>query len=207
MSISPRLDVTLLVLALGLSGPAASAQVAPAPDAARRAMAAAVRSDLRNLVTAQEAFFADNVHYTRALDSLRFQPSQGVAVTIELASARGWRGSGRHSAADITCWIFVGDAPKPRPDANEGEPRCEGVPAAPRGAPDSLRQALASMSPLLSSMMASTYEQMASFLARPETAERLATFTRNYYEALVRRGFTREEALRIVTAVGVLPVR
>lgn len=207
MSISRTLAVTLLVLALGLSGPVASAQVAPAPDAARRAMAAAVRSDLRNLVTAQEAFFADNMHYTRALDSLRFLPSQGVTVTVEQATARGWRGSGRHSAAGITCWIFVGDVPKPRPDANEGEPRCEGVPATPQGGPDSLRQALESMSPLFSTMMANTYEQMTSFLARPETAERLATFTRNYYEALVRRGFTREEALRIVAAVGVLPVR
>lgn len=39
-------------------------------------------------------------------------------------------------------------------------------------------------------------------LTRPEVAERLATFTRNYFEALLHKGFSRDEALRIVAATG-----
>jgi len=39
-------------------------------------------------------------------------------------------------------------------------------------------------------------------IADPETAERCATFTRNYYEALVAKGFTEEAALQIVIAAG-----
>jgi hypothetical protein len=40
-------------------------------------------------------------------------------------------------------------------------------------------------------------------LARPETAERLAAFAKNYYDALVAKGFSADEALRIVLAHGV----
>ena len=41
-------------------------------------------------------------------------------------------------------------------------------------------------------------EARLAILTRPEVAEQLATFTRNYFEALLRKGFTREEASRIV---------
>ncbi len=43
-------------------------------------------------------------------------------------------------------------------------------------------------------------------LSKPETAEQLATFTHNYYEALVKKGFTKSEALQIVTSVQGLPI-
>lgn len=46
--------------------------------------------------------------------------------------------------------------------------------------------------------MAQMMAGMVDLMARPETADKLATFTRNYYEALVKKGFTKEEALRIV---------
>lgn len=39
------------------------------------------------------------------------------------------------------------------------------------------------------------------YLARPETAAKLATFTRNYVDALVARGFSRDEALRLASSV------
>lgn len=63
----------------------------------------------------------------------------------------------------------------------------------------------------MSGMMDMMYRQMAEtmllvtfdVLTRPESAEKLATFTRNYYEALLRKGFTEEQALQIVAATGV----
>jgi len=48
-----------------------------------------------------------------------------------------------------------------------------------------------------------TLEGTLAALAKPENAERLADFTKNYYDALVRRGFTKDQALQIVTAVGI----
>jgi len=72
---------------------------------------------------------------------------------------------------------------------------------------DSINMVMGAMGPMFGNMfgnmMTSMYEGMLVVLERPETAERMAAFTRNYYEALVRRGFTREEALRIVATVGI----
>jgi hypothetical protein len=88
--------------------------------------------------------------------------------------------------------------------------RAQNPPAAapaPAGHLDSLRAFLPQMAqlmaPLASQMSVNMMDAMLTVLERPATAERLATFTRNYYEALVRRGFTREEALRIVIGRGV----
>lgn len=40
-------------------------------------------------------------------------------------------------------------------------------------------------------------------LAKPETAERFAAFTKHYYDALVAKGFSKEDALKIVTTHGI----
>lgn len=97
---------------------------------------AAMKSDLRNLVTAQESYFADYVSYTRAftVDSMRSGyddswvpwPSTGVTVTIGVATDRGWSATARHAdLGSMVCGIFVGDAPPPIAGAREGEPMCE----------------------------------------------------------------------------------
>ncbi|MGD2135626.1 MAG: hypothetical protein PVF27_05670 [Gemmatimonadales bacterium] len=67
---------------------------------------------------------------------------------------------------------------------------------------DSLAMMQELMGPMMSNMMASMMDGMLTLLARPESAEKLATFTRNYYEALIRKGFTEEQALRLVAAIG-----
>jgi hypothetical protein len=61
---------------------------------------------------------------------------------------------------------------------------------------------MAMMAPMMSQMMQSMMHGMLLQLAKPETAQNLATFTKNYFDALVAKGFTRDEALRIVVAVG-----
>jgi len=58
------------------------------------------------------------------------------------------------------------------------------------------------MGPMMGEMMASMVKSMSKTMAEPEVAQNLATFTRNYYQALVDRGFTEEEALKIVTSSG-----
>ena len=37
--------------------------------------------------------------------------------------------------------------------------------------------------------------------------DRLAAFTRHYYEALIRQGFTKDEALQIVAGLGIPALR
>lgn len=195
----------LLVCGLGLAiATPARSQASQEADATRlRAQAAAVRSDLRRLVVAQEAYFADHTRYAASLDALQLRASQGVTITLDRATDRGWSATARGTDAQVTCWIYVGDVPKPRPKALEGSPICEGVPASEGIAADSLQGMMDAMEPMFANMMETMFEGLVNVLSRPDVADRLAAFARNYYDALVRRGFTADEALRIVTAVGI----
>lgn len=58
------------------------------------------------------------------------------------------------------------------------------------------------MGPMMGQMMEAMMDGMLKAMAKPENVERLASFTRAYYEALMRKGFTKEEALQIVVAMG-----
>ena len=56
------------------------------------------------------------------------------------------------------------------------------------------------MMPMMAHMMAATINTSLDVMSRPETARKMATFSKNYLDALRAQGFSREEALRIVTA-------
>jgi hypothetical protein len=56
------------------------------------------------------------------------------------------------------------------------------------------------MGPMMQQMATAMLEGTLVTMAKPENAERLADFTRHYYDALIKRGFTKEEALQIVIA-------
>lgn len=86
---------------------------------------AAMRADLRRLVNAEEAYFADSTAYTADLTKLSyFEASSGVRITISLSeTAQGWRATARYDRTSIACQIFIGDATPS--DMNEGEPFCE----------------------------------------------------------------------------------
>lgn len=58
------------------------------------------------------------------------------------------------------------------------------------------------MGTMMGTMMETVMEAMFKVLAKPENAERLATFTKNYYDALIAKGFSKEEALRMATTIG-----
>src|SRR2546421_2261953 len=66
-----------------------------------------------------------------------------------------------------------------------------------------MAQTSAMMGPMMGQMMEAMMEGMLRVMAKPENIGRLATFTRNYYEALIRKGFTKDEALQIVVAAGI----
>lgn len=63
-------------------------------------------------------------------------------------------------------------------------------------------QQLQAMMPMIAATLRNVTQGTMSALAEPEVARNLARFTRNYYEALMAEGFTREEALRIVSSIG-----
>lgn len=94
------------------------------PDAVRAPLAA-VRSDLRNLVTAEEAFFADSVRYAKSLRAMQFQTSTGVTVILDEVAADAWRAHATHlRAPGWACGIYVGDMRGYVVEQKEGEPKC-----------------------------------------------------------------------------------
>ena len=89
-----------------------------------RAFLASMKSDLRNLLVAEETYYGDNVTYTTSLSSIQYAMSQGVTVTITGATGSGWSATAGHTATSRTCGIFYGTATPPMAGQNEGEPRC-----------------------------------------------------------------------------------
>ena len=66
-------------------------------------------------------------------------------------------------------------------------------------------QQMGQMTQMMTQMMRQVTQSSLAVLAEPETAENLARFTRNYYEALVARGFTEGQAMQIVSNLGFPP--
>ncbi len=91
-----------------------------------RAYAAAMKSDLRNLVSAEEAYYADHETYAASKSDLYdyYASSAGVSIHIDQATADGWSGSAIHSATTTQCAIFVGDVEPPASDAQPDAPYC-----------------------------------------------------------------------------------
>ena len=131
-SVSLRLMALAVVAVLWVSTGVAQAQVeAPAPEEARPHMRV-IQSDLRNLVVAQEMYFADNVAYAPSIPAMGgiYVPSLGATVVILNLFETGWNGIAVHEKAPgYVCGVFVGmdDAAAPLHDgAEEGEVTCRG---------------------------------------------------------------------------------
>src|SRR5690606_28512418 len=67
-----------------------------------KANTAALKSDLRNLVVAQESYFYENQTYTTDPVVLNFRSSQNVSVTFVSADGSGWSATATHSVASPT---------------------------------------------------------------------------------------------------------
>ena len=99
-------------------------------DSKEKAYIAEMKSDLRNLVTAQEAYAADHRVYAPSLEAMGqkyYQTSTGVTVVIDRATADdGFTASATHSGTPYRCAIFVGSVTRPPQIGNAlaGEPRC-----------------------------------------------------------------------------------
>ena len=88
-----------------------------------KAYIATMKSDLRNLVTAQEAYFSDNAGtYAASTTALgtTYQPASSVTVTLSNVTTTGWTATASHTSTAKTCSISMGGT-----STNEGEPVCK----------------------------------------------------------------------------------
>lgn len=92
----------------------------------QKAAQAYMKSTLRNVVTAEEAFFSDSGRYVGS-ERLGewFQPERGVTVTIERADSAGFIATATHAATTQACGVWVGTPPADRMHgALEAQPTC-----------------------------------------------------------------------------------
>jgi type IV pilus assembly protein PilA len=98
-----------------------------------KAYTAAMKSDLRNLVTAEEAYFADSSKYTSVIATaaggagIQFKNSTGVNVPTIVPGTGYWSATVTHSQipAPFTCGIGVNTTNTVVTTAGDGEPACK----------------------------------------------------------------------------------
>jgi prepilin-type N-terminal cleavage/methylation domain-containing protein len=112
------IELLIVVVIIGILAAIAIPKFANTKE---KAYIAAMKSDLRNLVTAEESYFADYTTYTKDLGNA-YSESSGVTVTVGNAAGTGWDAKSVHTGTTKTCTIAIGSQVKAGDP--EGEPRC-----------------------------------------------------------------------------------
>jgi len=91
-----------------------------------KAYITAMKSDLRNLVNAEESFFSDSSRYTTLIASLNFKASTGVNAPTITTYSGSWTATNSHTQlVGAQCGIGVNTTNPIHPVAGEGEPACQ----------------------------------------------------------------------------------
>jgi prepilin-type N-terminal cleavage/methylation domain-containing protein len=90
-----------------------------------RAQVAAMKSDLRNLVTLEENYFAQNLKYATATDLAgSYTVTAGNSLPTITMTGDGWTATMANASAGQVCAVFMGSTAA-RPAIKEGAPTCE----------------------------------------------------------------------------------
>jgi hypothetical protein len=102
-------------LGLGLAGGPLAAQ-APGGDAA--AVLAAMKGDLRAIVSVNEVYHAHHATYAKSVDARPgFHTHPGVSITFVSATDHGWAAKATGaSLAGKSCVIYIGSVTPPKTD-------------------------------------------------------------------------------------------
>jgi prepilin-type N-terminal cleavage/methylation domain-containing protein len=124
------IELLIVVVIIGILAAIAIPRFANTKE---KAYLASMKSDLRNLATAQEAYFSDNqVYFSGTASNIgtapasignSYVPSSGVTITVAATSGTSWSATGTHSGSTKTCAIFIGGSAV-SPATVEGEPKC-----------------------------------------------------------------------------------
>ena len=125
------IELLIVVVIIGILAAIAIPKFANTKE---KAVLASMKSDLRNLVTAQEAYFSDNQTYAPAIGAAQaagvvaFVPSQNNVIALSTVTSGGWAGEATNATLKGTitkCGIYVGSGTAPNAAVKaEGAPAC-----------------------------------------------------------------------------------
>jgi prepilin-type N-terminal cleavage/methylation domain-containing protein len=119
------IELLIVVVIIGLL---AAIAVPKFSSTKEKAYTATMKGDLRNLATAQEAYWNDNaVYYGGTFPSAQmvYNPSVSVTITIGIATGAGWAATSTHANSPVTCALFAGPVAPPPPATVEGRIACQ----------------------------------------------------------------------------------
>jgi type IV pilus assembly protein PilA len=102
------IELLIVVVIIGIIASIAIPKFANTKD---KAYLASMKSDLRNLATAEESFLFDSLTYTTTLAAMNgWSPSTGVTIVVNAASGGGWSATASHALSTHKCYLFYGNA-------------------------------------------------------------------------------------------------
>ena len=117
------IELLIVVVIIGILAAIAIPKFA---NTKQKAYITSMKADLRNLVTAEEAFFADSVKYTTTFGAggMSFNVTAGNSTPTVALTADGWTATNSNTNTTTTCAIFVGST-SAAPATREGAPACQ----------------------------------------------------------------------------------
>ncbi len=126
------IELLIVVVIIGILAAIAIPKFANTKE---KAVLASMKSDLRNLVTAQEGFFSDNQTYATGTNAtgqtateVYFTPSSNNVITLSNVTAGGWTATVTNATLKgqiKNCGVYVGSGATPNAAVTaEGAPAC-----------------------------------------------------------------------------------
>jgi type IV pilus assembly protein PilA len=119
------IELLIVVVIIGILAAIAIPKFASTKE---KAYIAAMKSDLKNFVTAEEAYFADNNTYgtyANVNGANLFTATTSVTVATGVNNATGFNATATHTGTTKTCGVFVGAGNSPNAAVvNEGQVAC-----------------------------------------------------------------------------------
>ncbi len=116
------LELIVVAVILGLLASIAIERIANSKE---KTYLAAMKADLRNLITAEVVFSTDSLRFTTMIGSggLSYQATTGNITPLIVLTGDGFTAQIGNPNTPRTCVIFLGSTPL-APAVNEGEPAC-----------------------------------------------------------------------------------
>jgi type IV pilus assembly protein PilA len=120
------IELLIVVVIIGILAAIAIPKFASTKE---KAYVTAMKSDLRNMLTAEESYFSDYGTYASNTSDLKgFSQTTSVYAKVESADGGGWWASATHSSltgsSAVSCKIAVGSKLTASGLSSEGEPKC-----------------------------------------------------------------------------------